>query len=314
MKAATTRKTKAAKRSDRGVPFDEMRRLMRIYGSIKCLRKRQNPNGGEENTKIDSVKRKFYRWFPDLEERFQKDTDGYYRPVFGHEFEMRYREEMRMRDGEILAKKRARCRKERHGDTNGKTTKRNNTMPKSTTSAPSTMSKKCARVSPVVTPRGSLIMPISPDGTLSAPPSSAFNQGAGNGSIMDITLNFYQDPKMASAAITAGTEPVDRSFIAEQGIFDDVESSFFGPPPTAVPPTVQDCPSSSAWSSTCYSSSSSEEPASPVSSTSWESDHSSIENMDDMLEKSIEDSFEEMLGSDDSDSVSGYLFDMIHSS
>ncbi|KAL7541369.1 hypothetical protein ACHAXR_010851, partial [Thalassiosira sp. AJA248-18] len=123
MKSSTTNTkqitpaSRRAKRTDRGVPFEEMRRLMHVYGSVKCLRKRQSkttPDGADENTKakVDSVKRKFYRWFPDLDERFTKDEEGFYRPKMGHEFELRYREEMRAKDGEVLAKKRARCRKE----------------------------------------------------------------------------------------------------------------------------------------------------------------------------------------------------------
>merc|ERR1719473_1104369 len=60
---------------------------------------------------VDSVKRKFYRWFPDLDERFVKDGAGFYKPKFGHEVEIRYREAMRAKDGECLAKKRATCRR-----------------------------------------------------------------------------------------------------------------------------------------------------------------------------------------------------------
>ena len=67
--AKKTRPARRNQRNDRGVSFDEMRRLMRVYGPIKCLRKRQSAKGGEDNTKADSVKRKFYRWFPDLDDR-----------------------------------------------------------------------------------------------------------------------------------------------------------------------------------------------------------------------------------------------------
>mmetsp|Transcript_23720 Transcript_23720/g.51313 ORF Transcript_23720/g.51313 Transcript_23720/m.51313 type:complete len:293 (+) Transcript_23720:156-1034(+) len=285
MKAATTRKTKAAKRTDRGVPFQEMRRLMHVYGSIKCLRKRQNP-GGEENTKIDSVKRKFYRWFPDLDERFVKDDEGFYRPKSGHEFEMRYREEMRMKDGEILAKKRARCRKERHGSAVVKTKR----IKIKATSTPSTFTN-CARVCPVVSPMVSPV--IFPDLALSVP---SFPNLGSSGVNTDITLNYDHIPMVSSsAAITADTEPVDSYFIAEQGIFDDVENSFYGP-------TVQEC--SSIQCSSC--SSSSEDP--DHASSSWDSDSPSIEGM---LERSIEECCEEILGSDDNDSMSGYLFDII---
>lgn len=101
---------KKPKKVDRGIPFEEMRRLMEVYGSTKCLRKRAPP-AGSDVAKIDSVKRKFYRWFPDLEERFVKDAGGYWRPKIGHERELRYREDMRRRDGEDLTRKRASCRK-----------------------------------------------------------------------------------------------------------------------------------------------------------------------------------------------------------
>lgn len=298
MKATTTRKTKAAKRTDRGIPFEEMRRLMHVYGSVKCLRKRQAP-GGAENTKIDSVKRKFYRWFPDLEERFEKDDEGFYRPNFGHEFEMRYREEMRRADGEILAKKRARCRKERHGKAEGKT-KRNKTK---ATSTPPTFTN-CAHVSPIVS---SVVSPVVfPGGTLSAAsfPKKQSDVNAG------ITLKYDHDPMVSSsAAITADTEPVDSCFIAEQGIFDDVEKCFYGP-------TVQEMQGpqerggnlQEKYPVLMYSISSSRSEE-PEYASSW-SDSASIE---DMLDKSIEECCEEILGSDDNDSMDGCLFDLIYS-
>lgn len=281
MKANTiTKKTKSAKRTDRGVPFGEMRRLMAIYGSIKCLRKRQSPIG--EDTKIDSVKRKFYRWFPDLEERFIRDENGVYLPKAGHQFELRYREEMRTKDGEILAKKRTMCRKDRKGGKGG----------------------KAKRTKPVAFPLPSIILPgrVSPvsvdlaeDGCSSIPPPSIQEAGIID---MDITLDFDHDLQ-ASSAITADTEPVDRSFIAEKEIFDHVEESFFGSPESELEFL------SSTWLS---SSSSSDEPALLESNYSSDRDSPSIE---DMLEKSIEECYEEILGSSDDDSVSGYLFDMI---
>ena len=50
--------------------------------------------------------RKFYRWFPDFEERFEKTSEGRYQPKHGHEHEMSYREEMRKQDQQILVQKR----------------------------------------------------------------------------------------------------------------------------------------------------------------------------------------------------------------
>ena len=64
-----------SKKPDRGVPFEEMRRLMDVYGSTKCLHKRQSPKGDDGNAKVDSAKRKFYRWFLDLDEWFERDDE-----------------------------------------------------------------------------------------------------------------------------------------------------------------------------------------------------------------------------------------------
>jgi hypothetical protein len=53
------------------VPFEEMQRLMATYGPIKVVRKRKckpdDENGA--SAKQISIKRKFYRWFPDFEQR-----------------------------------------------------------------------------------------------------------------------------------------------------------------------------------------------------------------------------------------------------
>ena len=83
----------------------EMKRLMRVYGSLKCLRNR-TPKDPDKAAKVESVKRKFYRWFPDLDERFERTEEGWYQPKAGHEEEMAYRERMRKSDQEKLVKKR----------------------------------------------------------------------------------------------------------------------------------------------------------------------------------------------------------------
>jgi len=98
------------------ISFNEMCRLMRVYGSLKCLRNRTttktNPtkNNVDEcsnSIKIDSTKRKFYRWFPDLDERFVRNSEtGCYEPKAGHVNEMAYRESMRMSDQNKLVMKR----------------------------------------------------------------------------------------------------------------------------------------------------------------------------------------------------------------
>ena len=102
------KKPKDPKR-DTSVPFDEMKRLMRVYGSLKCLRNRAPKGGGvdsQSTAKAESIKRKFYRWFPDLDERFVRTEDGWYVPIAGHEEEMAYRERMRKGDQDSLIKKR----------------------------------------------------------------------------------------------------------------------------------------------------------------------------------------------------------------
>jgi hypothetical protein len=89
------------------VSFDEMKRLMRVYGPIKCLRNRRNSQTRPGAiTKDTSIKRKFYRWFPDFNERFELTPEGWFLPKFGHEYEMKYREAMRMSDQKVLVKKR----------------------------------------------------------------------------------------------------------------------------------------------------------------------------------------------------------------
>lgn len=99
------KKRMAQLKRDTKVSFEEMKRLMRVYGPTKCLRNR-TPKDSDKSTKILSVKRKFYRWFPDLHERFVLQTGGWYKPVMGHEEEMKYREELRKKDQEVLAAKR----------------------------------------------------------------------------------------------------------------------------------------------------------------------------------------------------------------
>ena len=95
------------------ISFDEMCRLMRVYGSLKCLRNRttkttkNNVDECSNSIKIDSTKRKFYRWFPDLDERFVRNSEtGCYEPKAGHVNEMAYRESMRISDQNKLVMKR----------------------------------------------------------------------------------------------------------------------------------------------------------------------------------------------------------------
>lgn len=193
-----------------------------------------------------------------------KDKGGFYRPKFGHKVEMCYRQDMRAKDGEILNKKRNRNRRQQQqrvvvGGVERKTVIGvvNNSKHAETSSsilAYSTAKSALADCTPV--------FPMPPH-AVSPSPSFYDQQLIRVKDIDAINLEFDQDRK-ASDSIIADTEPLDNSFIAEQGIFDDVEKSFFGS-------YVQDCPSllesSSSSSSSC--STSSEDQCS--NSSSWDS-------------------------------------------
>lgn len=104
-KRAMKRQDSASSKRDSRVSFEEMKRLMRVYGPTKCLRNR-TPKESGKCTKILSVKRKFYRWFPDFHRRFDLQPGNWYKPKIGHEMEMKYREELRTKDQALLAAKR----------------------------------------------------------------------------------------------------------------------------------------------------------------------------------------------------------------
>ena len=265
--AKKTRPARRNQRNDRGVSFDEMRRLMRVYGPIKCLRKRQSAKGGEDNTKADSVKRKFYRWFPDLDDRFEKDKEGEYQPKFGHEHELQYREEKRTQDGETLAKKRTQCRKERQCKEKTSTMKRavsidcgseeQRTNASSDTASP--LVETPARVSP--------LCDIGAPSFLLSQSDRLLSDDDENDGEVGLKLEFDHDP-MASANIAADTEPLDFGFVAERGIFDDVESSFFG---SSLPSSQELLSDKSIRElSSCVSSSSEEQDSSEDSSDYFE--------------------------------------------
>lgn len=97
------------------IPYEEMERLMNVYGALKAVRNRgAKPSADEDNcgqVKRESIKRKFYRWFPDLEDRFYRNEGGQYYPIYGHEQEIKYRKEMRGKSVESVAQKRARANK-----------------------------------------------------------------------------------------------------------------------------------------------------------------------------------------------------------
>mmetsp|Transcript_7310 Transcript_7310/g.13882 ORF Transcript_7310/g.13882 Transcript_7310/m.13882 type:complete len:258 (-) Transcript_7310:295-1068(-) len=257
---------------------------------MKCLRKRHT-----ENMKIDSVKRKFYRWFPDLEERFVKDKAGFYRPKFGHQFEMCYRQAMRAKDGETLSKKRTKCRLQRFGfveevDVESSTNAERSTFAYATT----TDSTDCIPVSAMSAEASSVlayntassltdytsISPVPPPAAVSPSPSF-YNQEQLGVKDTDVKLDYDHD-LTASESIIADSEPMDNHFTAELGIFDDVERSFFGSDPSA-----EQYPSS----------------------TSLESDPLRIDG--DMLDKSMEDYCEEILASGAESKAPDFHFDTI---
>merc|ERR1711971_1071915 len=113
---------------------------------------------------------------------------------------------------------------------------------------------------------------------------------------------------MGTTTAAFGEEPMpDRSFIAEYGIFDDVERTFYGVEDDVeqeqemllpLSSMIEERGDSSSWSS----SSSSDNRSSPTSS------------IDEMIDKSIEECCEEIFKEDESlvrgDSA-GYLFDII---
>lgn len=104
-----TKKPKDPKR-DTSVSFEEMSRLMRVYGPMKCLRNR-SPKGSGKEVKPESIRRKFYRWFPDFHKRFKKTPQGWFAPKVGHQQEMYYREELRKKDKEALMLKKKKTRR-----------------------------------------------------------------------------------------------------------------------------------------------------------------------------------------------------------
>ncbi|KAL3790699.1 hypothetical protein HJC23_009799 [Cyclotella cryptica] len=96
---------KRSKHVNTSITFEEMQRLMRVYGPMKCMRNRSGKESGK-GVKAASILRKFYRWFPDFEERFVKTAEGWYVPKIGHENEIAHREMMRNQDEKYVVTKR----------------------------------------------------------------------------------------------------------------------------------------------------------------------------------------------------------------
>ena len=87
------------------ISYEEMKRLMDTYGPLKAKRNHSSRAVGIA-TKPELVRRKFYRWFPDFNERFIKVYEGMLVPKAGHLQEMEYRGAMRQMDQNSLVKKR----------------------------------------------------------------------------------------------------------------------------------------------------------------------------------------------------------------
>ena len=51
------------------ISMEEMTRLMRVYGPVKSTRESKK-SADNKPVKLLSIKRKFYRWFPDFDERY----------------------------------------------------------------------------------------------------------------------------------------------------------------------------------------------------------------------------------------------------
>ena len=97
-------KTKRKYRTkDQSVPLKEMQRLMKEYGPTVVPRNFKPP----DDLQTESLKRKFSRWFPDLEERFVASADGLtYTPKAGHDEEVAYRCAMRKKSQRALVQNR----------------------------------------------------------------------------------------------------------------------------------------------------------------------------------------------------------------
>ena len=205
------------------VSFPEMRRLMKTYGSIKCLRNHDNVNAKE-----DSIRRKFYRWFPDLDERFERDDEGIYYPKLGHEMEIIYRGKMRKLDGQILSKKRTGSRKEHSLNPSNESKRKKASNNPSKENASKRKSRNALILARAY--QAGVIVDTSDAGASPAPVLSAQMGQIDREIDAFIARNFPDDPQ-ESAPVMSDFEPADISFL------DYFETSFFSP-------IIQECPSS----------------------------------------------------------------------
>lgn len=178
---------------------------MNVYGALTAVRnrgaKQSNKKDGESTNncqvvKRDSIKRKFYRWFPDLDKRFSRTEDGKYQPIHGHEEEVKYRKEMREKSFESVTKKRARANQ------------RNNYLKRERGELP----------------RGDQPLPeivSSSTGTLLVPPLPIKNVTMEAEAIIISSLVSEDEDE-------SSTTTIDNVFHASESIFDEVNKEFYG--------------------------------------------------------------------------------------
>jgi len=181
---------------------------MNVYGALKAVRNRSAKSSKKEDSKKEgedmgegkgcqvkreSIKRKFYRWFPDLEQRFFRTEEGQYQPIHGHEQEVSYRKQMREKSFESVAQKRARANQ------------RNNYLKKERGELP----------------RGDQPLPelISSSGAVYIPPPPPSKKVAFEAAI--ITSCLVSEDEDESSII-------DSFFHASGSIFDEVNEEFYG--------------------------------------------------------------------------------------
>ncbi|KAK1739926.1 hypothetical protein QTG54_009685 [Skeletonema marinoi] len=243
------------------VPFEEMERLMNLYGSIKALRirgaakKKGSAEEGDKKVplvKKDSIKRKFYRWFPNFEERFTREENGHYQPVNGHEYEMKYRAEMRQKSMTVVVNKRSdSITKKKYGQ-NGKiaerkkATKSGNVLSRQVSSSDSSSNsnisnsdKNVEGVIGITIPddieidRSNIVMP-SPTTT---PPEKSNNSASflDNGYRAPSPLSFQEQFTKKAASeeqdtifsfVSQDSEEAGASEL--KGLFDEVDKQYYG--------------------------------------------------------------------------------------
>eukprot|EP00984_Skeletonema_dohrnii_P020637 scaffold10115_cov95-Skeletonema_dohrnii-CCMP3373.AAC.10 len=242
------------------VPFEEMERLMQLYGSIKALRIRaaaKKKGSAEEGVKKvavkkDSIKRKFYRWFPNFEERFTRDENGHYQPVNGHEYEMKYRAEMRQKSMTVVVNKRSDSITKKKYDQNKKiaerkkATKSGNVLSRQVSSSGSSSSssnsdKNMEADIGITIPddieidRSNIVMP-SP--TTTPPENSKNSSYLDNGYRAPSPLSFQEQPTKKAVSeeqdtifsfVSQDSEEVAAAAASElKTLFDEVDKQYYG--------------------------------------------------------------------------------------